>query len=176
MRTTTKMSTALCAAGLFATLSGLTLAQSAMTSTMDQTFAKKAAQGGMAEVKLGELAAKQGASDKVKEFGQRMVDDHSKADDDLKQIAANKSITLPTDLDANNKALYTRLSSLHGAAFDSAYLKAMRTDHVKTIAAFKKEAAKGRDADIKGFASNTLPTIEEHYKMLQNTNSKMSAH
>jgi putative membrane protein len=176
MRNTTQIVVAIGALGLYTALCGPVQGQTTVQSDMDKTFAMKAAQGGMAEVKLGELAAKQGASERVKQFGQRMVDDHGKANDDLKQIASNKSLTLPTDLDAKSKALYARLEKLHGAAFDNAYLKAMRQDHAKDIADFKKEAANGRDADIKGFASRTLPVIEEHYKMLQGNGSQTSDH
>lgn len=138
----------------------------ATLSHADMKFVKAAAQGGIAEVKLGELATKNGASDGVKQFGQKMVDDHSKANDDLKQVATNKGITLPSDMDAKSKATMAKLEKLHGAAFDAAYIKDMKMDHRKDIAEFRKEASNGKDADVKSFASRTLPVIEEHYKMV----------
>src|SRR3569832_1564497 len=89
-------------------------AGSSQLSSTDQNFVKKAAQGGMAEVELGKLATQKASSDDVKKFGQRMVDDHTKANDQLKQIAGSKGISLPTDLDAKDQALKDRLSKLDG--------------------------------------------------------------
>ena len=141
-------------------------AQTSTLSAADKKFATAAAQGGIAEVKLGELAAKQGSSEKVKEFGQKMVDDHGKANDDLKSVATGKGLTLPTEPNAEQKATMARLSKLHGAAFDSAYIKAMKMDHKMDVAAFKKESTTGKDSEIKGFATRTLQVVEGHYQML----------
>jgi putative membrane protein len=91
-----------------------------------------------------------------------MVDDHSKANDQLKQIAESKGIKLPSDVEAKDKALMQRLEKLNGAAFDRAYMNAMVNDHVKDVNEFKKEANAGRDSQVKSFASSTLPTLEEH--------------
>src|SRR5689334_15410130 len=96
--------------------------------TADSTFVTKAAQGGMAEVKLGNLAKEKAESPDVKNFGQTMVTDHTKAGDELKQIASSKNITLPTDIDAKDQAKYDRLSKLSGAAFDRAYMRDMVAD------------------------------------------------
>jgi putative membrane protein len=133
----------------------------------DTQFAKAAAAGGMAEVKLGQLAADKGSSDFVKQFGQKMVDDHSKANDKLKEVAQKDNITLPTDIMPKDQALYDRLSKLSGAAFDSAYIKAMTADHKKDVADFQKEASGGQNADVKSFASDTLPTIKMHLQMVE---------
>jgi putative membrane protein len=134
----------------------------AKPSMADTHFAKEAAQGGMAEVKLGQLAQDQGSSDAVKAFGKRMVDDHSAAGDKLKTVASGENITLPTDISAKDQLIYDRLSKLRGAAFDRAYAKDMVKDHQDDIAAFRKEATNGRDASLKTFASETLPTLQEH--------------
>ncbi len=131
-------------------------------SIADTHFAKEAAQGGMAEVKLGQLAQDKGASDSVKNFGKRMVDDHSKAGDKLKDVASQENITLPTDISAKDQATYDRLSKLNGAAFDRAYAKDMVKDHEADVAAFQKEANGGRVDSLKGFASDTLPTLRDH--------------
>ena len=139
----------------------------------DSTWARKAAQGGMAEVKLGELAKEHGSNEAVKKFGQQMVDDHSKANDELKSIAGKKGITLPTDLDAKDQAAYDRLSKLSGAAFDRAYMADMLKDHRMDIAEFKREAAHGSDADLKAFASKTLPTLEQHLQMAQDAENSL---
>src|SRR6202790_5650711 len=144
--------------------------KSAATSTKsrpamgDAHFAKEAAQGGMAEVKLGQLAEEKGSSASVKSFGKRMVDDHSKAGDKLKEVASRESITLPSDISAKDQATYDRLSKLNGAAFDRAYAKAMVKDHETDVAAFQKEANAGKDDSLKGFASETLPTLQDHLK------------
>jgi predicted outer membrane protein len=95
----------------------------------DRNFMMRAAQGGMAEVKLGQLATQNAENQAVKDFGQKMVDDHSKANDELKGLADQKTVTLPTDLDAKDQATYDRLSKLNGAAFDKAYMKDMLLDH-----------------------------------------------
>jgi putative membrane protein len=139
----------------------------------DATFVKNAAQGGMAEVELGKLATEKASSDDVKQFGQKMVDDHSKANDQLKQIASQKSMEVPSDLSAKDKATKDRLSKLSGPAFDRAYMKHMVTDHTKDVAEFKKQANTGSDSDIKGFASSTLPTLEDHLKMAKDINAKV---
>jgi putative membrane protein len=128
----------------------------------DIEFVLDAAKGGMAEVELGKLAAEHAKNDEVKKFAQRMVDDHSKAGDELKSIAERKGIKLPQDIDAKDKALMNRLQKLNGAAFDRAYMQAMVGDHVKDVNEFKKEANSGRDPQVKSFASTTLPTLEEH--------------
>ena len=128
----------------------------------DVEFLLEAAKGGMAEVELGKLAAEHAKSEEVKKFAQRMVDDHSKAGDQLKTIAESKGIRLPQDVDAKDKALMNRLQKLNGAAFDRAYMQAMVADHVKDVNEFKKEANAGHDPQVKQFASTTLPTLEEH--------------
>lgn len=125
-------------------------------------FVREAAMGGMAEVELGQLAQERAASDSVKAFGQRMVDDHSKANDELKDLAASKQIDLPAKPDAKHKAVQDRLSKLSGKQFDRAYMQAMTDDHVHDVAAFKREAQSSKDPDVKAFASKTLPTLEDH--------------
>lgn len=141
---------------------------SSQLSAADQTFVKKAAQGGIAEVELGKLATQKASSEDVKKFGQRMVDDHTKANDQLKQIAGNKAVSLPTDLDSKDQALKDRLSKLDGEQFDRAYMKNMVKDHTKDVAEFRKESTSGKDSDLKSFASQTLPTLEDHLKEAKN--------
>jgi putative membrane protein len=136
----------------------------------DNTFVTKAARGGMAEVELGKLAADKASSDAVKKFGQRMVDDHGKANDELKTLAQSKNITLPSDIGPAEKALHDRLMKLSGPAFDQAYMKAMVSDHVKDVNEFRMESKSGKDAEVKAWAAKTLPTLEEHLKMARDTN------
>jgi putative membrane protein len=131
----------------------------------DDAFVMKVAKGGMAEVELGKLASEKATSDAVKKFGQRMADDHSKANDELKALATSKNVTLPSEIGPEHKALRDRLMKLSGPAFDQAYMKAMVSDHVKDVNEFKMEAKSGKDPEVKAWAAKTLPTLEEHLKM-----------
>jgi putative membrane protein len=133
-------------------------------SMADQKFVKDAAQGGMAEVELGNLAVQKASSDEVKKFGQRMVDDHSKANDKLKEVASQEGLTLPESPNAAQKATKTRLSKLSGDQFDKAYMNNMVKDHKQDVADFQKESSNGHDEAIKDFASQTLPTLQDHLK------------
>lgn len=141
----------------------------------DAKWVHEAAIGGMTEVELGKLAASQAESSDVKQFGQRMVDDHSKANNDLSALAQQKNIKLPETLDAPHKAIRDRLAKLSGAAFDKAYMQDMVKDHTKDVASFGREAKSGKDEDVKGFASRTLPTLEEHLKMAREAAGKVGA-
>jgi putative membrane protein len=129
-----------------------------------------AAMGGLMEVELGRMATQQGTSDAVKQFGQRMVDDHSKANTELMTLATSKGMTLPTDLDEKHRKDVTKLSSLTGAEFDRAYAKMMLSDHNKDVSAFEKQSTKGADPDLKAFAAKTLPTLQEHLRMAKALN------
>jgi putative membrane protein len=140
---------------------------------MDDMFARKAAEGGMAEVELGKLAAGKATNPDVKAFAQRMVDDHTKAGDQLKSIVGQANIQLPTDVNAKDKAEKGRLSKLSGAAFDRAYINHMVIDHKKDVADFQKEAKTGQDDAIKNFAQQTLPTLQDHLKAAQDAQMKV---
>ena len=136
-----------------------------INTVSDSDFAKEAAEGGMMEVKLGQLAQEKGTNDAVKEFGKRMVDDHSAANDKLKSIAGQESVRLPTELNKHDQSTYDKLSKLSGDEFDRAYARDMVKDHQNDVSAFQQEAGDGRDSEIKSFASNTLPTLEDHLKL-----------
>jgi putative membrane protein len=140
---------------------------SAKPGMSDQKFMKEAAQGGMAEVELGRLAQQKASSDDVKKFGQRMVDDHSKANDKLKELANAKGVNLPQSLNAKDQATKDRLSKLSGEQFDKAYMTDMLKDHKKDISAFQSESNMGHDVDVKNFATQTLPTLRDHLKDAQ---------
>ena len=145
------------------------------TSTADRTFAEKAASGGMAEVKMGQLAVDKGTTPTVKQFGQKMVDDHSKANDELKTVAAQKSLNLPTDVDSKQKATYDKLAKLSGADFDKAYMDAMVKDHDEDVREFKKATTTaGLDPEVKAWAEKTLTVIEQHDRIAHE--DKKSAH
>lgn len=141
----------------------------------DSAFAKEAAIGSLAEVELGKLATTNAGSDDVKKFGQRMVTDHGKASDELKQVAQKAQMTLPTELDSKHKATRDRLSKLNGAEFDKAYMSEMVKDHQQDVAAFRRESRTGQNADLKAWATKTLPTLEEHLNMAKETAAKVGA-
>jgi putative membrane protein len=141
--------------------------KSAGTTASDSTFVKKAAQGGLAEVELGQLATQKGSTEEVKKFGQRMVDDHSKANDQLKQVAAQEHINLPTQPSARDRATKARLEKLSGEQFDRAYMADMVKDHRTDVAEFAHESKMGKDPAVKSFAQQTLPTLREHLKEAQ---------
>ena len=129
----------------------------------DTQFAAKAAQGNMAEVALGKLATEKSQNDDVKKFGQMMVDDHSKAEQDLEGVASKNNWTLPKEVNAQQKAEQQRLEKLSGPAFDRAYVQMMVKDHIKDVAEFKKEAAStSANSDLKDFATRTSPTLDNH--------------
>lgn len=144
-----------------------------MMNSADMAFATKAAQGGIAEVKLGQLAVEKASSPDVKAFGQKMVDDHTKANDNLKSIASAENMTLPSDINAKDQAEYNKLSQLSGADFDKAYVKDMVKDHEMDIKDFQKEANKGKDSQLKSFASSTLPTLQSHLDSIKSLQSKV---
>jgi len=144
-------------------------AGSSGASATDTKFAHEAAIGSLMEVEMGKVALEKASNEKVKQFGQRMIDDHTKASDQLKTVAAKKSITLPTELDAKSKGMMDKMSAMSGAAFDKAYMKDMVNDHKKDISEFQKEASNGSDTDLKGFASQTLPILQEHLRLAQET-------
>jgi putative membrane protein len=142
-------------------------------SAGDKTFVMKAAQGGMTEVQLGQLAADKATSPDVKAFGSKMVTDHGQANDELKSIATTKGITLPDKLDTKHQAMVDKMKGLSGPAFDKAYVSAMVSAHKKDNALFTKEASSGQDSDIKAFADKTDKVVQMHLSMIQDIQSKM---
>ena len=134
----------------------------ASLTDQDKKFADDAAQGGMMEVMLGEVAATNASNAAVKSLGAMMVKDHSKANDELKSWASTVGYTLPTSMNAEQQKMYDDLKAKKGADFDKAYADAMVKDHKKDIAAFKKEASDGGEASLKSFAGKTVPTLEHH--------------
>ena len=138
-------------------------------------FSSAAAQGGLTEVELGRLAVQRGSNPAVKSFGQRMIEDHSRANDELKSIASKKSITLPTDMNSDQKATMDKLSKLSGAEFDKEYMSEMVKDHEADAKEFQTQANEGNDPDIKAFAANTLVVIQEHLQMARDIAKKVGA-
>ena len=139
----------------------------------DRKFLTQALRDNIAEVELGKLASEKASSDSVKQFGKRMVDDHGKAVDELKKLAEDKGVMAPTDLDSTHKKLHDRLSKLSGAQFDRAYVAEMVKDHRTDVKAFQREAEKAKDPDLKSWAAKTLPTLQDHMKLVADVQTQV---
>ncbi len=139
----------------------------------DRMFAVKASQGGKQEVELGQLAAKQASSSDVKAFANRMIQDHSKAGDELMQTTNKLGITVPATEDPAFEKKKDQLSKLKGVDFDRAYMNEMVDGHTKVATDFESYANTGTNADLKAWASRTLPTVREHLQMAKDIQSKL---
>jgi putative membrane protein len=136
----------------------------------DKKFLKQAALGGMTEVELGKVAAQKASSENVKQFAQKMIDDHTKTNDELKQVASKESISLPDTLDPKHQSEINKLSKLSGEDFDKAYAKEQLKDHEADVKDFSAEAQGGADPNVKAFASSTLPVLQQHLELAKNLN------
>jgi len=141
----------------------------------DHSFIKNAASGGMLEVKLGELVEKQAAHPDVKRFGRRMVDDHTKMNNELMALAQKKGVEIPKAMKSEHQQTYDHLARLSGLDFDKSYMKQMVKDHEEDVGEFEKEAKQGYDGEVKMFATKTLPTIQEHLRMARDISAKVGA-
>lgn len=139
----------------------------------DTAFANKAAIGGMAEVEFGQLAMTKASNAKVKDFASMMVNDHSKANEELKAIANAKNMMLPATLDADHAKIKEELSAKQGAEFDKAYVKAMVDGHQKTLALMEDGSANNQNAELKGFAAKTAPVVKHHLDMILKIQSEL---
>jgi putative membrane protein len=131
-----------------------------------EVFVRKASQDGMLEVEAGKLASSTSSDANIKAFGQRMVTDHSKANDELKSLVGSR-YPIATQLDAEHQAKLDALSKKSGAEFDQAYVKDMMHDHTKAVKLFT-DASTSSDvsADLQQFATKTLPVLKEHHKQV----------
>jgi len=139
----------------------------------DAKFAVEAADGGMSEVELGKLAQQKAASQQVKDFGAMMVSDHSAANDQMKTIAKDKGISLPKGLGSDAQKLKNDLSAKSGEDFDKAYVQAMIKDHKEDIQTFQDATKSLKDADLKNFATNTLPVLHKHLDAIEKIDKAM---
>ena len=146
----------------------------AMMSSSDRKFAMMAAMGGMAEVEMARLALTKATSDAVKQYAQKMIDDHTPNNAELMQIASTKGLTLPTAPDAKHRAMMAKMERLSGAEFDRQYIMmAGHKDHQKMEKLFRDESMRGRDADLKAFAAKTLPVVQQHLQMARDLHGQM---
>jgi putative membrane protein len=150
---------------LFAT-SSAAFAQ-AGASDDDKHFVEDALKGGMAEVELGRLASQKGASDDVKMFGQKMVEDHTKLGEKMKAVAAEIGVKAPDTVSAGGMATKAKLEVLSGKSFDDAYISAMVKDHEEDLQAFKNEAANGSSPEVKRAAHQGEMVVSEHLEMIR---------
>jgi putative membrane protein len=132
----------------------------------DKNFILAAAQGGMTEVALGELAARQGMRDDVKAFGQMMVKDHTAINSSLKALAGQKDVTIPDSLDAKHQRMVEKMAVLTGSDFDNAYIARMIKNHEKDSKEFKAESAETKDAEIKSFVDKSIRVVDDHLQRI----------
>src|SRR3954451_24013824 len=144
----------------------------AALSAADKAFATEAAHGGLAEVQLGQLAEQKATSSQIKEFAQRMVKDHTQANQELMQLGKTENLNLPTQIDAKHKSEMDRLSAMSGNAFDTAYMQHMVQDHKQTIADFQKQVRSGSDPALRSFTQRYLPIIQQHLQMAESSATK----
>lgn len=139
----------------------------------DRKFVMEAAEGGMKEVEFGRVAADKASDPAVKQFADRMVRDHSEADKKLMDVAQSKGVTPPPKIKSSDQRTLDKLSKMSGDKFDRAYMDDMVKDHQKDVKDFQKEAKSGKDPEVKGFAADTLPVLEEHLRLALDTQSKV---
>jgi putative membrane protein len=135
-------------------------------SSRDRTFLMQAGQLSMMEVELGRLAVQRGSSPGVKQYGQEMVEDHTRANQELMQLAMQKKVELPTEMSTQNTAMIDRLSGLSGTSFDTAYKQAMIDSHNQAIALFQAQSQQGQDPELKAWATQKLPNLQAHLEMV----------
>ncbi len=130
----------------------------------DASFYKKGAEGGLFEVEAGNQAQTKANDQRVKDFGNMLVTDHTAANQQLQSLAASKGITLPTSASVGQMAEKAKLDALTGNTYDKSFIRGQIKAHQQTIALFQKEIGSGHDADAKAFATSTLPTLKKHLK------------
>jgi len=140
----------------------------------DAGFLNAISHGDLAEVKLGELAEDRASSPDVKKLAQTLIKDHRSTQKDLKALAANKNLSLATDLDDKQQATYDRLSKLNGTDFDKAFVQYNIKDHESDVDLAKDFAAHAQDPDVKAFANQVVPILEKHLRMAKETNDRLS--
>ncbi|SFQ76439.1 DUF4142 domain-containing protein [Hymenobacter arizonensis] len=140
----------------------------------DAEFMKSAAHSDQNEIQQSKMALQKGVTGMAKEMANKMIADHTKSTTELKAIAAKKGVKLPTDMDAEHKALAPTMQKLSGKEFEQRYMAQMLTDHQKTANTMRAHETMTQDADLKAFIGKTVPVVEQHLGMAQqNGNMKM---
>jgi len=140
----------------------------------DRTFVRALALGGLAEVDLAKLAAQKASNTAVKDFAQRMIRDHSEANDRLASLAKANGIALPDQFDSEQRSMRDRLQQADKTEFDHAYIRGQITDHQKTVQLLIYQIGSGENEDLKAFASDTLPIVLDHLRMAQSIAAEIS--
>src|SRR5258707_14624180 len=138
----------------------------------DEVFVRDAAEGSMAEVKLGQLAEEKAQAPEVKNFAKKMVEDHSKALEEIKQLGSKEGINMPTNTSHQDAEIYS--SKLSGPEFDRAYSQEMVKDHQKDIAEFKRGETAAEKPALKQFAQHELPTLQSHLELAQRMQARVA--
>lgn len=149
------------------------ISQQGSSDMADKVFLKKAMQGSMAEIQLGQLALTKSSNDQVKQFAQKMIDDHGKLNDQAKPVAMQNNVPVPAGPSKKDKAVMAKLQTMSGAAFDKAYIQDMVKDHQADDKDFKTEAMSGQNSSIKDLASQGEPIIASHLQMVQQISKSM---
>jgi len=151
-----------------ACLGALNLLAADRSTTLDHkevAFIKDAAQGGEAEVEMGQLAQQKGQNSQIKELGTRLQQDHTKANQELTQLAQKENVTLPAEPTHKENRMTSKLQAKTGADFDKAFAEHVLTDHEKDIRKFQKALQDSKDPDLKAFIQKTLPVLRQHLEM-----------
>jgi putative membrane protein len=136
-------------------------------AAIDKIFVKKAMQGSIAEVQLGELTLQKSNNDQVKQFARKMIDDHTKLNEQMRPVAQQLGVEIPTEVSKKDKSLMSKMQALSGAAYDEAYIKDMVKDHKQDLSEFHMEASNGHDPSIRDAATQGSKTISEHLQMAE---------
>ena len=155
------------------TTTGSTGGTSSPVTPADKEWVTTAGMAGLAEVQMGNLALQNAESADVKSFAQRMVTDHSRSNEELQQLVSAKGLALPAQLDGEHKSAVDHLTGLSGREFDKAYMQHMVADHDKAVAHFTTGSTSAQDADIKGFATKSLPVLQEHAALAKTVSGKL---
>jgi putative membrane protein len=143
------------------------MAAAGQASVMDKMFVRKAMQGGMAEVQLGQLTLQKSSNDQVKQFAQRMIDDHTKLNDQMKPVAQQLGVSAPNQVSKKDRAAMAKLQTLSGSAYDEAYIRDMVKDHKQDLSDFQSEASSGQDQTVKDAATQGSQVISQHLQMIE---------
>jgi putative membrane protein len=138
-----------------------------MRNSNDAAFLQQAAMAGRAEIELSQAALRQASRQDVRDFAQRMISDHTAANQQVQQLADSRGITLPSQPDTQHRQVADQLNNANGASFDQLYLQTMLQDHRQAVSLFERESQSASDPQVRNFASSTLPTLREHLRMVE---------
>lgn len=141
--------------------------QTGQPSAIDRMFVSKAMQGGLAQIQLGQLTLQKSDNQQVKQFAQRMIDDHTKLNDQMKPVAQQLGVSVPDQISKGDRKTIAKLQALSGSAYDQAYIKDMVKDHKQDLSAFQMEASSGQDQTVRDAANQGSKVIAQHLQLAQ---------